>query len=165
MAIKQTRGFTLTEAMLTVLILGILSTVAAPIMRNLTNFWRQTTARNEIQRDVRKSLDLINRFLRQAQSNTIVLDQVTNQPPYSRIAFTTEAGVAMSFYQTGNKLYMTSGAKTSMISDRLGFIAFTFPRTDDVSIISVAITMQAATYLGAKKTLQLSIQKVRIMNT
>ena len=36
--------------------------------------------------------------------------------------------------------------------------------TDDPSIVSVAVTMQAPTYLGGKKALQLSISKVRIMN-
>ena len=81
---KSTRGYTLIEAMVTVAIVATLSAVAAPLLVNMTNFWRQTTARNEIERDVRVSLDTINRFARQAQSSTVVLDQVAGQPPYSR---------------------------------------------------------------------------------
>jgi prepilin-type N-terminal cleavage/methylation domain-containing protein len=162
-------GFTLTEAMLVVALIGILAGIAAPLIMNLTNFWRQTTARNDIERDVRSSLDMINRFLRQARRITVVIDQASGQPPYSRITFQTEKGQTVSFYQAANDLMMSltesgGSARVSRLSERLGFIAFTYPRTDDVSIISVAMTMQAPTYLGGKKALQLSIQKVRVMN-
>ncbi|MDE2511790.1 MAG: hypothetical protein KGL74_11770, partial [Elusimicrobia bacterium] len=43
-------------------------------------------------------------------------------------------------------------------------IAFTFPHTDDVSIVSVAITMGKNVQLGRQKVLKLTIQKVRVMN-
>ena len=161
------KGYTLTEAMMTVAILGILGGSAAPIMVRINNFWRQTTARNEIERDVRASLDQINRSLRQADRRTINIDQVSGQPPFSRITFNVEDGSRIQFYQDGNKLVMvrsTNTVTTSELSRRVGFIAFTYPRTDDPSIVSVAMTMQAPTYLGGKKALQLSISKVRIMN-
>ena len=85
MAMNRGRGYTLTEMMVTVAIVGILSAVAAPLLTQMTNFWQQTTARNNIQRDVRASLDIINRFCRQAKSGTVVIDQATGQPPFSRI--------------------------------------------------------------------------------
>ena len=162
------RGFSLTEAMISVAGIAILAGSAAPLIISLTNFWYQTTARNDIERDVRSSLDTINRFLRQAQRNTVVIDQASGQPPYSRITFTTEKGQTASFYQSGDTLMMSlaDGAtnRLTSLSKRVGFIAFSYPRTDDTSIISVAVTMQAPTYRGGKKALQLSIQKVRIMN-
>lgn len=162
------KGYTVTELMLTVAILGILGSVAAPLLRNMTNFWRQTSARSDIQRDVRKSLDLINRFLRQARQGTVQIDQLSGQPPYSRITFQTIQTQNLVFWQEGNELKMTlssgTATSTSVLSDKVGYIAFTYPRTDDISIVSVAITMQASTYLGAKKALQLSIEKVRVMN-
>lgn len=160
-------GFTAAEAIMTVSIVAILATVAAPIMIRMNNFWRQTTARNEIERDVRSSLETVNRWLRQAKRSTVVIDQVAGQPPFSRITFTPEKGGTMQFYQAGDKLYMKLSSNTittTMLSNRLGFIAFTYPKTFDVSIVSVAVTMQAPTYLGGKKALQLSVQKVRIMN-
>ena len=164
MALKSAKGYTLVEAMMTVAIVGILTAVAAPLLIQMTNFWRQTTARNNIERDVRVSLDTFNRFARQAQSGTVTIDRGSNQPPASRITFTSIQGQTVSFYQTGNKLYMQLGGNVSLLSSNIAYIAFTYPRTDDTSLISVAITTQSPTYKGAKKALQLSIQKVRIMN-
>lgn len=164
MAIKKKKGYTLVEVMMTVAILGIVGGMGAPMMMQMTNFWRQTTARNAIQRDVRTSLDLINRFARQGKSSTLVIDAAAGQPPCSRVAFTSVQGEPVSFYQTGNKLYMSLSGRVTLLTTNLAYIAFTFPRTDDVTLLSVAITAQASTYMGGKKALQLSIQKVRVMN-
>lgn len=161
-------GYTLMELMLTVAILGVVFTIAAPLMLQSTNFWRLTSARYAIQRDVRTSIDMINRFTRQAQAGTVVIDNAAGQPPASRLRFnyvnSSGNDVVMYFYQSGKKLYMNNNGSVKMLSENLAYIAFTYPRSDDTSIISVAMTMQSPTYRGGKKALQLSIQKVRIMN-
>ena len=168
MVVKKRKGVTLMELMLTVAILGIVAGVGAPLMYQTTNFWRLTSARFAIQRDVRTSIDMINRFTRQAKGSTVVIDSAAGQPPFSRIQFqyTNSSGndTTMYFYQSGKKLYMNNGGTITMLSENLAYIAFTYPRTDDTSIVSVAMTMQSPTYRGGKKALQLSIQKVRIMN-
>lgn len=164
MALRSTRGYTLTEVMLTVAIVGVVAAMSAPLLIQMTNFWSQTSARNDIQRDVRACLDQVNRFTRQAQAGTVVIDSASGQPPASRLTFTTVGGAVVSFYQSGNKLYMSNAGTVSMLSQRIAYIAFTYPRTDDTSLISVAITTQAPTYKGGRKALQLSVQKVRIMN-
>lgn len=163
MAMKS-KGYTLTEAMLVVAIVATVAGVASPLLVQMTNFWKLTGARATIQRDVRASLDTIDRFTRQAQAATVVIDQITNQPPFSRLTYTSIQGQTVSFYQNGNKLFMTVNNQKSILSSNIAYIAFTYPRTDDTSILSVAITAQASTYLGGSKALQLSIQKVRIMN-
>lgn len=168
MAVKKQKGYTLLEMMLTVAILSIVAVIVSPLMLQMTNFWRLTSARYSIQRDVRVSLETINRFTRQAQSSTVIIDNVAGQPPASRLQFqyVNSSGQTSTvvFYQYGKNLYMTNGGSTTRLSSNLAYIAFTYPRTDDISIISVAVTMQSPTYLGGKKALQLSIQKVRVMN-
>ena len=167
--VRAFRGYTLSEMMVTVAIVGVLSAVATPLLVNMTNFWRQTLARNTIQRDVRASLDNINRFARQAIAGTVVIDQASGQPPFSRISFNVltssgTIGSPVSFYQQNNKLYMSRDNQVLLLSSNIAYLTFSYPRTDDVGIISVAVTAQAPTYLGGSKALQLSIQKVRIMN-
>lgn len=157
-------GYTLTEVMISVAIIGILSTVAPPIFIQMQRFYEQNNARNDVQRDARQSLDIINRFLRQAESATITIDQVSGQPPYSRISFTDIQGRSISIWQSGTYLYMKLGNNQSVLAKNLRYIAFVFPRTDDTSIINVSTTMQELSYEGTSKALELSIQKVRIMN-
>jgi prepilin-type N-terminal cleavage/methylation domain-containing protein len=157
------QGYSLVEMMLVVAIIGLVVFGAPTLTTHLVRFYQLHNAKVEIQRDARAALDLINRSLRQAQSYSIAIDQVTGQPPYSRISFTTVDNQTMLFYQTDNRLYMV-GRSTAAISQNLRYIAFTYPRSDDPTIISVAMTMEKSTFQGGKKALELSIEKVRVMN-
>jgi len=156
-------GFTLTELMMVIAILGIVVMGGPKLIVNMVRFYQLHSAKMEIQRDARASLDTINRYLRQAQAASVTIDQVSGKPPYSRITFATVEGQGMSFYQKGSDLYQVAQS-TNVISSNLRYIGFTYPRTDDPTIISVAVTMEKATYQGGSKALELSVQKVRVMN-
>jgi prepilin-type N-terminal cleavage/methylation domain-containing protein len=156
-------GYTLIEMMITVAILGILVIGAPEITNQVIRFYQLHNAKIEIERDARACLDLINRYLRQGQAATVVIDQAAGQPPYSRISFKTIEGQTMEFYQQGTALYQVA-ISTSVISNNLHYIAFTYPRSDNPGIISVALTMEKSTYQGGFKALELSIQQVRIMD-
>ncbi len=164
MRLKARGGYSLVELMLVVVILGIISSVGPLLMTQLQNFYLMTTARNDIQRDARASLDIINRSLRQASINSIVIDTPTGGGPYSRIRARHVDGRYMEFRQSGTTLIQVSSNTTSTLSKNLAYIAFTFPRTDNPSIISVSLTMGKSIQLGRRKVLELTIQKVRVMN-
>jgi len=151
------------EAMMVVAVLGIVFSIGPQALTQIARFYYLHTAKIEIQRDARDCLDTINRFLRQASATSVVIDQVAGQPPYSRIAFSLPSGGNMEFYQKGTYLYQV-GSSTNTISGNVEFIAFTYPRTDDPTIISVALTMEKSTFEGRLKALELSIEKVRVMN-
>lgn len=160
------RGYTLVELMLVVAIVGIIFSIAPQLMIQMTRFFRQNRARIEIQREARTALDLINRNLRQAKATSIVIDQIAGEPPYSRITFTrlVAGGTAnMKFYQEGNFLYMVRDS-TVPISRNLRYLGFSYPRTDNDKLISVSLTTETGTYEQQTKALQLSVDKVRIMN-
>lgn len=159
----HTRGVTLIELLIVVAIVGGIAVVVPPLVTQLVRFYALHNAKIEIQRDARACLDLINRFLRQAQSSTVVINQAAGQPPYSQIQFTTIQGQSMTFYQNGTTLYQVAQSTTA-ISQNLYYIAFTYPRTDNPTIVSVSLTMQKATYQGGYKALNLSIEKVRVMD-
>lgn len=158
------RGYTLVEMMMVVAIVGILASVGPTLLIGIQNFFLMTSARFEVQRDARATLDTVNRYLRQAVASTVVIDTPGGQGPYSRVRFTHVDGRYMEFRQNGKELVQVINATNSVVTKNLVYIAFTYPRTDDPSIISVSITMGKNIQLGRRKVLELTIQKVRIMN-
>lgn len=162
--LRARAGYTLTEMMMVVAIIGILATVGPTMMLQMQNFFLMTSARYEIQRDARTTLDTVNRYMRQAVATTVIMDTPDGQGPYSRIRFSHVDGRYMEFRQSGSNLIQIIGTAQSIVSKNLIYIAFTYPRTDDTSIVSVSITMGKSIQLGRRKVLELTIQKIRVMN-
>lgn len=168
--LKRTKGYTLVEMMLVIAIMGILASVGPRMMIQLQNFFLLTTARGEIQRDARASIDTINRFLRQGKYRTIHIERKTNMAPYSWIRFKHFDDRFIQFYQDWDPqrskivLYMDIDGNVSILSDKIVYIAFTFPQSDNPELVSVSLTMGKAIYKGKEKQLELTIQKIRVMN-
>lgn len=162
--LKSRLGYTVTELMMVVAIIGILATVTPTMLIQMQNFFLMTSARYEIQRDARTTLDTVNRYMRQAVATTVVMDTPAGQGPFSRIRFRHVDGRYMEFRQEGSKLIQVIDTAQSVVSSNLIYIAFTYPHTDDISIVSVSITMGKNIQLGRRKVLELTIQKIRVMN-
>jgi prepilin-type N-terminal cleavage/methylation domain-containing protein len=161
---RSRAGYTLTELLMVVAIIGILSTVVPTMVTQMQNFFMMTSARYEIQRDARTTLDTVNRYLRQAVATSVIMDTPAGQGPFSRIRFSHVDGRYMEFRQAGSNLIQVIGTANTVVSKNLLYIAFTYPHSDDTSIISVSITMGKSIQLGRRKVLELTIQKVRVMN-
>jgi hypothetical protein len=164
------KGVTLTELMVSMAGLGILTLDVSGFLIGGIKFYRLSTAKGEIQRDVRLAIDLVNRNLRQGLSNTVTISRFNaDQPPCSLIQFTHIDGNEYRYYQLGNVFFAgkrPSGGtwQDSRMADNLRVLFFSYPRTDDDNIVSVSLCFEKATYQGSSKTLQLSVEKVRIMN-
>jgi type II secretory pathway component PulJ len=101
-------------------------------------------------------------------------------PPYSRVTFekTDKTGKPeiMQFYQSNNNLYQavwywnSAGAAfqtkpaINMLTSDLQYMAFSFPRSDDMTIISVSMTLQTTIYNGQFQALHMASEKVQVMN-
>ena len=121
--------------------------------------------RANLQGEARAVMYIMTRELRQAQSDHITIDQAAGQPYYSRIVFTKEGAVnSITFYQSGNSLIQKVGTNTVTLSKSLSYMSFTFPRSDDMGLISVSMTLQQNIYQGQVKALHMASQQVRIMN-
>lgn len=151
--------------------MGLLISVGGAFLIGGIKFYRLTMAKGEIQRDARRVIDLLSRNLRQGFSTTVTVSRYnTSQPPCSLIQFSHIDGNDYRFYQMNDKLYMglrvtgTTNWNDRQLADNLRTLFFAYPRIDDAGIISVSMCFEKSTYQGASKTLQLSVEKVRIMN-
>lgn len=161
---RRARGYSLPEVLMVVAIIGSIAMVGPRLMVQMQSFYLLTVARSEIQRDARATIDIINRFIRQGRYSTIHIDTPSGEGPYSRIRFTMIDGRSVEFYQDGQKLMQKVGGVTNIISRNLVYVAFTFPRSDYPKLVSVSLTMGKATYKGQRKELELTVQKIRVMN-
>jgi prepilin-type N-terminal cleavage/methylation domain-containing protein len=158
-------GYSLIEIMLVVAILGIISTVGANLLLQTNRYFIFTRTRLDLQREARSAMYVMTRELRQAQSQSIVMDRLSvSQPFYSRITFTKIQGNTLTFQQSGNQLQMLDGVKKTVLTKNLRYLAFTFPRSDDLTILSVSVTLEEAIYQGQKKALHMASEKVQVMN-
>lgn len=170
MAVTNRRlGFTLVEAVMTAAVAGVVGITAASLFFQVSRFQRSARARAEVQRDARVSLELIEREAAQGRGHTIVIDRLdASQPPYSRLTFSTFDGRTVSFYQQGQTLFqsVTRGGATSTtrLARGLREALFSYPRSDDPSLLAIALTFERSTYQSGSKSLELSLAKVRVQN-
>lgn len=161
---QRKAGFTLTELLVTVAIIGIIFSIGPRLFIEVNRFIILHRTKIELQRDARAILEIINKNLRQAYSSTIQIDQVTGQPYYSRISFTRLDNRSFTFYQQGTRLIMVSGGVSKTLTESLRYMAFTPPRTEDLTIISVSLTLEKGIYEAKSKALHMASEKVMVMN-
>jgi len=168
-ALKR-RGVTLMEMMITVGIVSVVFSIAAPILTQANRQFILNRTRVELQQEARAIMYIVTRNLRQAQGSSITISRAgLLQPFYSKITFTKQtatAGVSptLVFQQEGTYLYQVIGTGKRPISKNLKYLAFTFPRSDDMGIISVSLTLEKQIFEGRSKALHMASEKVRIMN-
>ena len=152
------------ETVITASILSLLALIITPLLVQSTRFFLLNRTRVDLQREARVSLSIMTRNLRQADSTTLTIDQGTGQPYYSRISFTDINGTDFVYFQNNSTLTELRGGVTRTLSDNLRFLNFYFPRSYDMTIVSVSLTLEKAIYEGRTKALHVATARVRIMN-
>ncbi len=160
------QGYSVIEILVGMIILGLTATIAATFLESGFKFFKVTGAKTEIQRDARTTISLMNQCLREAKYSGVTIDRFDSiQPFYSRIYFETFDGKQIYYYQNGRSLYqIVNGVTSILVKDNLKHLTFTYPDTSDPTIISISLCLEKATYAQQSKALQLSIEKVRLMN-
>lgn len=156
-------GFTLLEAALTVSILSIVALLGPRLLRLTETFFNQGLARAEVQRNLRAALDQMDRSLRQASASTVSIAQDSGELPLSRISFTMPDGTLVVYKLKGRKLQRLVGAQTAVLAENVEYLAFTYPRSDDDTVLSIAMTVDRRTYTG-RTSVHGGLPNVRIMN-
>lgn len=166
---RKRNGFTLTEVLITVAVTGIIFSVGPQMFTQINRFVKISQKRIEIQREARVVLSTINRNLRMATTSSIQIDRfAANQPYCSRIAFQRIDGVKYQFYQQGNRLIMvhTQAGRSArqILTSSLKYMAFVPPRSEDLSMISVSVTLEVQITDAKTKALHMASEKVMVMN-
>jgi prepilin-type N-terminal cleavage/methylation domain-containing protein len=157
-------GYTLLETMLTVAIVGMLFAIGAKVMLQANNYFVFSKTKGDLQGQARSAMYIMTRELRQAVSSSIVLDQYPGQPFYSRITFNKLDGTTTQFAQHGTSLWLIKGIHVDTMTTHVEYMAFTFPRSDDMTILSVSMTLQEVTYDNKTKALHMASEQVQVMN-
>jgi len=158
------QGWTIVELCIVVAILGLVVMIAPTILNETTKVFILGKTKLDLQQQARAAMYIMTRELRQAQSSSITIDNAAGQPFYSRISFTKPSGQTITYAQKGNSILFTMGTNNTVITTNLAYLAFTFPRSDDMTIVSVSMTLQEQIYGGAFKALHMASERVRVMN-
>ena len=158
-------SFTLIEMMAVVVISSILVISGIPIIKSMNENIMMSKTRLKLQQDARNIMSILNRFLREAKASSIVISRYNSSQPFcSYIRFTTIDLKTYEFYQLGKKLFVKQGGNLNLLSEDIRYLAFTFPDSSNMSIVSISITFERDLFRGRKKAIHVASEKVRIMN-
>lgn len=169
--LRKNTGTTLVELMIVVAVIFTISAGVSTIITKVMQLWQSSKVRSDIEREVRTSLEVIEKSLRGAQESTIVIDSFSaSQPPYSRISFTDVNGRSISFYQLNKRLKLQTAAGSSTLMTSLRNIMFTYPSTrqsfdEENVIIMVSLSAEGIFFWGGNTRIyHMNLEKIRIMN-
>lgn len=159
------KATTLTELMAVVVIVGIVIVTGAPFLMTVNQNIMLSKTRLSLQQDARNIMFLITKLLMNSSASSISISrQNSSQPFYSKIVFSTIDGRNYQFYQDGKNLIMVDGTVVKTLTSDLRYLAFTFPESSNMKIISISLTVEKELFSRRKKALHMASEKVIIMN-
>lgn len=170
MALKNRRGYTLTELMIVMGVLGMMTLVTSQLLTSTFRLWRINQVRVETQRDARTIMGLIESRMREGSADSVILSrQNATEPPYSKIQFQDVDGKTHRFYALGKELRMenysvASGSHTSTLSKDLRTLTFAYPDSTKDNLLSVALCLEKTAFSGQTREFYISVQRVSVGN-
>mgnify|MGYP000243218178 CR=1 FL=1 len=162
---KKRGGWTLIELLIIIAILGILSVVVSNLLLHIWRFYRVSFVQKNLQEEARTILELITRNLRNGKHTSITIGRLDNtQPPCSKIDLTTIDNLRVSYYQRNRNLYEKINGNERILSKNITFFTAIFPRSDEMNIVSIALTLEQELYELKTKALHVASEKVMVMN-
>lgn len=163
--VKKTHGYTLVELLIVSAILALILSMGSTLLVRINTFMRVSVGKIETQRDVRNVMTLITQEIRRAKASQITLSRAdATQPPYSKITFQNYLGETVSIWQSGRTLSLLKNGSTGILSKNLRSLIFSFPSTDDMTLLTILLTIEKSDGSGRTQSLQLGGETVRILN-
>lgn len=175
---RSQSGFTLTEMMISVALLGMGIGFVVDLFLQTWQLWKRSYDELAMQRDARMAVGLMARTLREGSPGTVTIDAITGNPAYSRIAFTDSGGRRWKFWQNGNRIEYYGWSKmvnasyaitaqsgsTMFLATDVATLTFIYPNFQDSGLIEVAITCQKTPYARARPIVVQLVERVMIRN-
>ncbi len=168
--LKGDNGFTLIEAMVTVLIFSFILGICYVLLIAGSDSWEANSVRVELQQELRKAMDWITQDLRQAGSASIV-DVPANGSVYASITFRKAAGVSGGniTWDSSTTRYFLGGSDGNQIQRQVGsqtaaviaqnIRSLEFSRQVSASnVVNVSLQAEKATLRGKTLAGKLPIQ-------
>jgi type II secretion system protein J len=171
MPIKDCRGFTLSEVLMSVFIFSILSAACYTIMASSSSSWQVNRVRIQLQQELRKSQSWMMHELRQSGAS-VITDVLANGNPYTTITFRTSTGVSggsatwtvntIQFGLNGTQLQRVSGGVTKVLAQNISVFQV---RRQAATPDLVEVTLQAQRSVPSSPTITANLSfKVQLRN-
>jgi prepilin-type N-terminal cleavage/methylation domain-containing protein len=169
--LKNQKGFTMVEVLVTVLIFMLISAGIMTIVNSGNDIWQMNKASVELQQELRKAMDWMMNDLREAGTSSII-DVPADGAAYTSITFSTPTGVSggsltwdastINFALSSNQLIRTYGGTTRTLASRIVLLEFTRQAASS-EILEVTLRGQRAVPGG--QTIQRDLDfEVRLRN-
>ncbi len=163
--VKKSSGYSLVELLIVSAIAAFILSLGATLFIRMDTFFRISIAKIETQRDARNLINLLSQDIRQARSSLITLSRENaSQSPYSKITFQNTSGDTITFWQEGRILNMTKNGKTMGLAKNLRSLYFTYPETDNPSLITILLSVEKKSDNQRTFAMQMGGETIRLLN-
>ncbi len=165
--VRDTRGISLTEVMITIFILGLVFALGPSLMTQLSRLFILNRTRSELQRETRTTMNMLLLDLRQSSSKTIYIDRLdADQPYYSRVSLKLSDGTQVEYYQNGRLFIRKTtppgggGSGTLTLTDSLKLFVICQPQSDSHNYFRLGLTLEKGIYEGKYKSIHMASDSV-----
>lgn len=168
---EDQRGFSLVEALITILIFSILSAACLSVFVSASGSYQMTQGRAQLQGEMRKGVNWLKNELRQSGSAGIT-NVLSNGTAYTSITFKTATGTSsgittwsantIQYALSGTNLQRTTGGVARTICQNVQSVSFT-RQTTTPDIVDISLAGQLVTQKGTILTQTLNF-KVELRN-
>lgn len=132
-------GITLVELIMVAAILGLLLSFLPKLIMQIGTQIRNSTGTIDLDRDLRTSMDVIQKKMIFARSSLVSLSTPAGEPLYSRLDFMTTTGKSISVFQRRGSLIYVENGKESLLSKNLVRLFFAYPNFSDKNTLQVGV--------------------------
>jgi len=169
---RSESGFTMTELMIAVAILGIGMGVWVDLFLKTWQNWKRNFDEMSAQQGARRSMAIMVQAIREGRPGSVVITKAANGGNFSQISFTDGRWRGWVFRQDGARLMAVvplvegpNPSTTQFLAENVQSVYFTFPSFADMSLVEVGLTIRKWPYQNAPNPIVIQlVERVMLRN-